>query len=274
MHAREVENPKETYPKTLIIAGCIIIFSLTFSSLGLCMIIDPEILHTELQQAVIKSFKVFFEKINFSAGYYMIGISMILGCLGVASSWILGLVRGLDVALADANLFPFLQVKNKNNIPYRILIVQGLIYLILMAFYLFLPDGTNASYSLLSILTAQFSLLYYIFLFLAFIKLKGDVSFRHKILPIIGIVTCVVGISVGYFPDTKNYPNVAVYEIELIIGEIIFLSPILCLLFIKKRDDYEKTPGDIEKAGSNFLPMHTKKNSQIANNILDWEQNE
>jgi len=251
MHAKEVENPKKSYPIALTVAGIFIIISLALSSLALCIIVPPDALSNQLAEGAIKVFRTFFDGYGMGWASYFMGAFMILGSLGVASSWIIGLARGLEVALKDSNFIPSSFIKkNRHDIPYKILIFQTVIFVILMCIMLFMPDGPNSFYSLLSILTSQFSLFYYMILFSAVIKLnyKREKKIRvySLVLNVLAILASLTGIIVGYFP-ASSVTNVLAYEMELIAGEFIFIFPIIIFFFVKKRkDQIKKSKKEIE----------------------------
>jgi len=222
----------------------LIFISLTFSTTSLCILIPPSDLN--LISGLIDSFKVFFTRYDMIWAYYIIGCAMILGTLGVASSWIIGLTRTLYVVLKDSNVLPFFHLKNKYDIPVRILLVQGAVFTVLLALYEILPSVQYA-YWILQTITSQYTVVYYVILFLAVLKLRkrrlGSLDFMNVIGPAMAIFICIVGFVVGYFPTSAVNGPVVWFEIELIGGQIIFALPVLWI-WLKK--DTTVTPKEIK----------------------------
>lgn len=232
MHAGDVKTPEKTYRRAMSIAGLLILVSLVFSSLALCVVIAPE--KIGLLNGLMDAFRVFFAVYHLTWIMPFIGLAIIIGSLGIAFSWIIGLARGLQVACQASNLSAPLQKLNCHGMPHVILLVQALIYSILVTVFLVFPN-VNSSYWLLSALTSQFALAYYVLLFLAAIKLRKLEAgfFTQLLLPILAIITSIVGIGVGFLPPATIPANgVLKYELLLIAGLVLFCAP---LLFIFKR---------------------------------------
>lgn len=252
MHAKDVINPETAYPKALRIAGIIIITSLTFSSLALCIIVSPAEL--SLISGMMEAFSAFFKAYNMSWATYFIGVAIIVGSLGVASSWIISLARGLHVAFTDSNSFAPLLKLNRYGMPYVILFGQGLIYSCLVMIFALFPS-VNSSYWLLSTMTGQFSLFYYCILFTAVMKLRkqnGALNWKSAIGPCFAIMTCLVGIIVGYLPpDTVEKKDYFLFELLLVGGELLFLLPAVILAFRRLKSNPQKS--DITVTPSSVL---------------------
>jgi len=239
MHAKEVENPKKSYPIALAVAGSFIMVSLSLATLFLAVIVDHDTLNNQLAEGVINVFKTFFDSYGMSWATYFMGVFLIMGTLGVASSWIIGLARGLAVAFADAEVMPkWILKKNKYDIPYRILMMQGCVYVILLLLMLFIPDAANSFYALLQILSTQFSLFYYLLLFCAIIELqrkkRGKVIIGSLVLNVLPMICCLAGIALEFIPPPA-FSNAITFEIELIVGEFIFFSPVIAIFFLAKK---------------------------------------
>lgn len=232
MHAGDVKTPEKTYKKAMSIAGLLILVSLVLSSLAMCVVIAPG--QIGLLNGLMDAFRVFFNSYHLAWMIPLMGLAIILGSLGIAFSWIIGLARGLQVACEASSLSPRLQQLNRYQMPHFILVIQGVIYSLLVTVFLIFPN-VNSSYWLLSALTSQFALAYYVLLFAAAIKLKkqtGSVT-TQIILPILAIITSVVGIGVGFLPPSSiPGDGVLKYELLIVSGFVLFCAP---LLFIFKR---------------------------------------
>lgn len=235
MHAGDVKAPEKTYRRAMSIAGFLILVSLILSSLAMCVVIAPA--KIGLLNGLMDAFQVFFNAYGLGWMLPVMGIAILLGSLGIACSWIVGLARGLHVACVDVQVFSSLQLLNAHHMPMRILVLQGLIYSALVSVFLVFPNVNN-SYWMLSALTSQFALVYYVLLFMAAIKLRrvcvvGLRKLAQILFPMLAIVTSVVGICVGFLPPSSlPVSGVLKYELLLLAGFVVFCLP---LIFIFKQ---------------------------------------
>lgn len=235
VHAGDVRNPQRDYPRALLISGIIILFTLVSACLAIAVVIPVEKLN--LVSGLFDAFTIFFASYHMTWIRPVLAAMIILGSLSGAAAWIIGPARGLYVSTQDNELPKFLQKVNKKNMPVGILITQGLIVTLLCVVFLIMPT-VNSSYWILSNLTAQLALIFYIFMFAAAICLRykrPDVkgSFRIPggkcgiwVVAGIGILTCIATILVGFLPPTQvGIGKVALYEALLVLGIIIFFIP-------------------------------------------------
>ena len=130
MHAGNVTNPHTSYPRGVLISASIVLTTLILSSLSLCVVIAPAKL--TLLTGIMDVFKQFFASYHVSYGSTIMGWCIILGGLGIASSWMIGLARGLHVALMATNAPKLLQKLNRNGVPLNVLYFQGIVYTCLL----------------------------------------------------------------------------------------------------------------------------------------------
>ncbi len=243
MHAGNVQNPQKSYPRALIVSAFVILVSLILSSLALCIVMPPA--KIMLLSGIMDVFKLFFSTYNFPYGAQITGWCIIIGGLGIASSWMISIARGLHTAFVSGNASKTLQKLNKNDMPLNILYFQGIIYTVLLSAFILLPNINN-SYWLLSALASQFSMLYYILLFSAAFKLFRPMRQDGKInslfailLPISGGIMSLAGILVGFIPPSNvSADHILQYELFMISGVLIFC--ILPLIIIKNNASKNK----------------------------------
>ena len=235
-HAKDIKDPSKMYPRALLISSIVIISTLTLASLSVCIVVAPSKL--SLITGLMDAFHAFFGAYGIPWAAYCIGVSIILGGLGVTSSWIIGVSRSLRVACVDASMPKWLTVVNKHQMPYMIMILQGILFTLLTLTYILFPNVNNY-YWLLSTMTAQLNLTYYIVLFLAVAKIKkqrGLFNWKSAISPTVAIVSCLTGIIVGYFPPSNIAKDFYVqFELILIGGELVLCLPLVYLYFRRPR---------------------------------------
>ena len=235
VHAGDVANPKRDYPRALLISGIIIVATLVTACLAIAVVIPVKDLN--LVSGLVDAFNIFFSAYHMAWFMPIIAVLIIVGSLSGASAWIIGPARGLYVSTQDNNLPKILQKVNNKNIPVGILLTQGVIVTVLCTVFFVMPS-VNSSYWVLSNLTAQLALMFYILMFAAAIRLRykhANVkrSFRIPggkfgiwLVSGIGILTCIATIIFGFIPPTQvAVGKIALYEGILILGILLFCIP-------------------------------------------------
>ncbi len=234
IHAGDVKNPQKSYPRILLASALIILVTMTLSSLALCILLSPKQLG--LVNGLIDAAQIFFNYFHMPWGVPLMGIAIILGSFGVASSWIIGLARTLQVSASDANMPKYLQKMNRHGMPYMVLLTQAMIVTLLFSAYILLPS-VNASYWVLSSMSSQLALAYYILLFIAGYKLlKGDAKGWVFGLLVLGVITSIIGIAVGFLPPSniEGFASIFHYEVPILVCLLVFMLPLYFFLRKKK----------------------------------------
>lgn len=242
-HAAEMRNPKRDYPRSLFAAAIIILSTIIFASLAIAIAVPDKTLN--LATGVMQAFQAFTSAYNLPWLLPIIALCIVLGAFSQVGAWIIGPTKGLLVAAQDGSLPEFLAKTNAHDVPSRILILQALIVSALSLLFIILPTVNNA-YWILSVITAQLSLLVYIALFAAAIKLHYRQphvvrSFRipgkkRGIWAVCGIgaTTCLLVILIGFIPPAQvPFQSVFFYECILIVS--MALCCLIPLAFLKKR---------------------------------------
>lgn len=238
IHAQDVENPKKDYPRALFYSTILILTCSILGSLAVAMVIPQDKIN--LSSAVITSFSIFFESYKMSWMMPIIMVCIILGGFAGVSAWIIGPSKCIRQASEDGTAPAFLAKSNRNGAPIAILLVQGILFTALATLFLYFP-GFNASYWLLTAMTAQLSVIFYLFLFAALIKLKisqPDVPRGYSIpggtagavvVGGVGIITCLFVLVLGFFPPSQiNIMSKTAYESILIGGiALVCIVPLL-----------------------------------------------
>jgi amino acid transporter len=236
MHGGDVQKPRRTYPRVLWISGLIILISLILSSFAICVIVPPN--QIGLVDGLIQAFDLFTMHYHIAWAHKLICLAIVLGGLGIVTSWMSGLARGLHAAAFSIQVPEILKKVNQWGMPYPILIAQAIIFSLLLSVFLIFPN-INSSYWLLSSMTAQFAMLYYLVLFLAAAVLAKQQRLWLRYAPFIGlaIITIFIGFGVGFLPPTSviSKAQIVHYEMVLIFGGLAFLSPLAFLFYADKK---------------------------------------
>lgn len=244
VHAGDVHDPRRNYPRALMYSAMIILATLVFACLAIAIVIPAKQLN--LVSGLIDAFGIFFNAYGLGWFIPVIALLIVVGSLGGATAWILGPARGLLVASDDTELPSILKWRNKHDMPIGILFAQGVVVTVLCAVFLLMPS-VNSSYWLLSNLTAQLALLFYILMFVAALRLHYKHAHVKRAYRIpggqvgiwlvcgVGIMTCVGAILLGFLPPSQvAVGNVWQYEIILIIGILLCCLPPFFIYNAKK----------------------------------------
>jgi putative glutamate/gamma-aminobutyrate antiporter len=246
VHAGDVHHPQRDYPRALLISAIIILITLLFSCMAIAIVIPVQQLN--LVSGLIDAFGLFFKAYHLDWLIPVIAMFIIIGSLSGATAWILGPARGLCIAAEDGHLPRFLTKQNKQKMPIGILLTQGVIVTIICIVFLIMPT-VNSSYWVLSNLTAQLALLFYILFFASAIRLRYKHAHIERAYQIpgglrgiwlvcgLGIITCISAIIVGFIPPANmRKEGIIQYEAILIIGILVFcLFPMVLYYARKKR---------------------------------------
>lgn len=242
VHAEEVKNPKRDFPRALIYSALLIVVTMILASVAIAMIVPKSSLN--IVSGLDQAFATFLSALDMKWALPIVVILIIVGGFGGMAAWVVGPTKGLMVAAEDGSLPKALGYKNRFGAPVAVLILQFIIVAALCgAFLLF--KSISTWYWILSDLTAQLALLFYVVFFAAAIRLryktekKAD-TFRIPggnigiwIVGLIGIFACVGGIAIGFVPPSGvQILRVGLYESILILGVVIFTCiPLLIYWF-------------------------------------------
>jgi glutamate:GABA antiporter len=244
VHADEVHNPCRAYPRAILYSGIIILFFMILGSLAIALVVPPEKLN--VVTGVLQAFQLFLSAYNLNWLMIIMALLIIFGGISGVATWIIGPTKGLLVAATDGTLPNCFAKVNKYQVPVAILLTQALVFTLLCALFLLMPN-VSSSYWILTAMSAQLTLIVYILMFAAAIKLRykhKDVVRAYKvpgknygiwIAAIIGIITCTGAIIIGFFPpeDIKAGSTIGFETILAIQLIIVCITPFI-IHYLKK----------------------------------------
>jgi amino acid transporter len=246
IHAQDVKNPQRSYPRALLWSTIIILATLIGGSLAIAVVIPAG--KIELMTGMLEVFYTFFAAHNMSWMTPIIGACIILGGIGGVAAWVLGPSKGLMVAAEDGAIPQFMKKTNRFQAPIGVLMTQSVFFILICGVFLLMPT-VNSSYWILSNITAILSLMAYLFMFAAVIKLRysrPEVPRAYRIpggnfgawlVGVVGILSCLITIVIGFWPPQGiDVGNLTQYESLLIGGVIVFtIIPFVVYAFRKKQ---------------------------------------
>lgn len=243
VYSEEIKEPKDTYPKAMLLAAFIVSTTLLFGSLSIAIALPVN--QINLTSGIIQTFQLFLKAQKLEQALPWIALMLIIGAVGTVNNWVIAPVKSLLMASNESSIFHQSLVKlNKYNVPSRMLLAQGFVVSAVTMIFLIMPT-VNSSYWLLTSLSTQLYMVMYILMFCAAIKLKyhGTLQeggfkipggkFGTSIVSIMGIIGSLTSIVVGFFPQqnikTCNTPE---YELILTLGLILIsIPPFIPILF-------------------------------------------
>jgi amino acid transporter len=234
-HAQDIEDPKKNYPRAMLIAALIILVLSIFGSLSIAAVIPQK--EISLLGGVMQVIQKFLETFHLGFLIPLIAILIFLGFFSSLNTWLLGPSRGLQVCAQYGNLPKILSYTNKRGTPLFILILQAIIGSLLACVFLFMPS-VNASYWILTVLSAQLTFIMNIIVFSAVIRLRytRPTMPRGYAIPggMLGVsliasaamLVCLLSFTAGFFPPPQiNTGSKFLYDGFLIIGIGLFTLP-------------------------------------------------
>ncbi len=246
VHAKDVENPKINYPKAIFISATIIVILWVLGSLSIAAVIPQD--QINLLSGSIEAISVFFSHYNLRFLIPMVAILVAFGAVGGVSTWIGGPCRGLLAAAEEGDLPDIFHKVNKHQMPYVMMIAQGVIVTVLSLVFLVMPD-VSSSFWILIVLASQLYIIMYALMFISVIVLryrKRNVIRVYKIpggrwgvwvVALVGLVSCCLSFFVGFIPppQVQDY-HFFFYESFLVTGIVLCcLAPFAILLLKKKK---------------------------------------
>ncbi len=245
VHARDVKNPQRSFPRAMLLATLIIVFTLICGALAIAIVLPEK--EISLVSGIMQAFHAFFAEYHLTWILPIVAVTLVIGGMGSVSNWIIAPTRGLMLAAKDGNLPAHFASENRFAAPKNLLIYQAVIVTVVSLVFLLMPT-VNASYWLLTALSAQLYMIMYLLMFAAAIKLRkdGKVSADGFRIPggirgiwtvaSLGILGSFTTVIIGFFPPGNiQTGGVLFYETLLILGLLIMsLPPVLVYQFIKR----------------------------------------
>ncbi len=246
VHIKDVNEPQKTFPKALAFSSMIILGIMILGSLAIAFVIPYN--QINLVNGTIQAFSQFLNAYHLSWMIPVLTIMLLIGSIGGVISWLLSPIKGLSQAARHGFLPPFFQRENKHGAPQNLLIAQAVLVSIACLAFLFLPS-VNASYWLLTGLSAQLYMLMYVIMFLSALRLRRKISYEENTFTIpgktlglwlvclLGILGCSITIFVGFIPPANiNIGSKLHYEILFCSGLAIMLIPTLFFYWYQQRE--------------------------------------
>lgn len=224
------------------ISAILILIVVICAPLSIALVVPAE--QIGIISGMIQALHVFFQNFQISSLIFLFMLALIfIGNVGATTAWMIGVTRGMHVASIECKMPAFFQKTNRHHAPVGILILEGCIFTAAVSLFFF-ASIDNAYWILLN-LASQISLIYYVLIFYAAIKLKKEMAAKSDAFQIKGgakgtmVAAClatfssVAAIILGFFPPKSGAINWSIsYPIILAIGiGLCMIVPFLLLQF-------------------------------------------
>lgn len=232
VHAEDVKHPKKDYPKAIFYSAIIIILTLVLSALSILVVVPQSKL--SVVTGLVEAYDLFFKAYDMPWMTQVIAFLIVIGGVSCVSAWMIGPIKGLMIAAKHADIPSPIYQLNRFNSPYRMLVIQALIFTLISLIFIYIPS-MNTTYWWLSDTSAQLALIVYIIMFAAFVRLRYTQPHKERVYCVpgktfgmlftagTGVVCCVFGILIGFISPSQ-IPSIAEeLSIKLMLG-LLFIA--------------------------------------------------
>lgn len=243
VHIRDVENPKQSFPRALAYSTMIILLTMILGSLAIALIVPAEKIN--LLNGTIQTFTYFLSAYHMAWLIPVLTLLLVIGSLGGIVNWVSSPVKGLCQAAKNGYLPAWFAVENRNGIPQNLLISQAVLVSIASCLFLCLPS-VNGSYWLLTALSTQVYMFVYVFIFMSALRLRFKMHYDETgftipgkkagtfIVCIAGLIGCAITIFVGFIPPANiNIGSKFYYEVIFCGGMLAMILPVFACYWFK-----------------------------------------
>lgn len=266
-YANQMENPKRSYPLAILL---LVLFAVVLDALGgLAVGIVVPTSELSMNSGVLQAIQIAIKEIAPALSWCtrFIAILLAMGMIGEVSSWVVGPVRTLFAAAQDQLLPAYFAKGNKNNVPVRLVILQGVVVSVIGAILTLAFGGNNSAFKISMSLTVMMYMVTYMFIFIAYLSIlfKGSKLKRTFQIPggkgvktmigFIGLISTIL-VFVATFIPSSEVQKVMSQELYIILMLVMFLLVLGGVLAL-----YQKEEDRIK--GVKLLTHHHAKLSEV-----------
>lgn len=240
-HAADAKNPQKDYGKATLLSAIFIIALYVIGTSSLMVVIPSD--QVDPIAGFAQFFKIFFEK--YDAHYLAMSINVILaiGVLGAVNTWLISPAKGVFSAMEHFHFPAWLVKENRHGVPVPLLILQAIVCSLILIF-LVSSHSQERIFWILQAMTSQFSLLLYVMMSLAILKLRKLFpdqyrpvkisSFWLKPVAILALSSCALGLVGVFIPvEEISLRELIDYELIFIVGFVVLSLP---PIFFKRKE--------------------------------------
>lgn len=208
------------------------------SSLSLALVVPRQ--EISLLSGTMQAFSDMLDKLGLGELVRPVAILLVLGGVAHMIPWILGPAKGLAAVARHGYLPPALGRMSRNRVPVQGLVVQAIGGTVFCLLFLFLPNA-NATYGILTAVTAQVIVIMYALIFAAVLRLRYTQPETDRTYRIPGgrpgvwlaagggIAACAFAFVTGFFPPSDfvswDTGQRVTYYAVLVAGFLVLTAP-------------------------------------------------
>jgi amino acid transporter len=169
VHVNDVKNPQHDYPRAIFLCVGIVMVISILASLGLAILIPST--QINIVAGMMQGYELFSHTFNMPWMSVILGILLSIGTLTMASTWIGGPAKGVQVAASDGDVPAFFRKMNRKEMPVRVMMIEGILFSCLSVSFLVLPSVSDSFWALIA-LTSEMYMIMYAILFITGIVMR------------------------------------------------------------------------------------------------------
>ena len=169
VHVNDVRNPQRHYPKAIFICVALVMGVSILAATSLAVMVPAKDIN--LVAGMMQGYELFCHTFGIGWLSLVIGILLAIGMLTMASTWIGGPAKGVQVAATDGDIPHFFHKLNKREMPFRVMMIEGFFFSSLTTLFLILPSVTDSFWALIA-LTGELYMAMYFILFITGIVMR------------------------------------------------------------------------------------------------------
>lgn len=238
-HIKDTKHPQKNYPLAILISSIIILGIYIFGTLAIAVVVPQK--DISLAAGIIQAFKVFFDKVGLTFLVPFLALFLFLGSLAGINTWTVGPAKGMLVVAKDGFFPKWLKKVNKHGVPTSLLLLQAFVGTILTLIFLYM-DNESAGIWILTAISAQFTFIHYILVFMSALKLRYSIKNTKKtfrtpfiwVMVLVGLFVCLFSFFIVYVPPAQlAVGDSDVYRFLLIV--VLFILSLPPYFMIKYR---------------------------------------
>jgi amino acid transporter len=245
VYMRNITNAKKNYPRAMMMAMVIVLFTMIMGSLAIAIIIPSNSI--VFTAGVAQAFGAFLDAYHLGFLLPLLVVLMVLGLFGEIINWVTSPARGLFQASCDGYFAESFHKPNRFGAEKNVLLLQAVIVSIMSLVFVLIPT-VNGAYWFLTNLSIEIYMVVYFLLFLAAMVVEFKYPHRARLFKLLkprsvilfvyslGLIGCVATIIVGAFPPTTiNIGSPAKYQLYFWLGMMVCMLPLIPLYIYQRR---------------------------------------
>lgn len=239
-HAADASDPQKDYGRATLLSAGFILALYILGTISLMVVIPSE--QVDPIGGFSQFFTIFFEKYGIQNMAFFINLILAIGVLGAVNTWLISPAKGIFAAMEHFYFPAWLVRENRYDVPVPLMVLQAVICSFILVF-LVGSHSEEQIFWILQAMTSQFSLLMYVMMTLAIVRLRKLFPKQYRPIKIatfwfwpviiLSLLSCALGMFGVFIPvEELSYRQLIDYELIFIVG---FVALSLPPIFFKRR---------------------------------------